>query len=133
MGDIFELTRKGSLRPSILDPRAGRVVRQLLKELRRDPEGHRSAFAQARRKEVDALLASTSNPKAIADRLEYIARFDLPAYFYDRLLRQIASLKLDAITGLIREELSLERQVLGAYGPRDAARSFLRAAGMAGP
>ena len=79
----------------------------------------------ARRRQVDALLASASDSRSIANRLEYIARFGLDDLYFDRLVKRIATLTLIDIEELVATELAANKQVTGAFGEPTPVADFL--------
>ncbi len=104
---------------------AGQKISELLRELRSGAGSYRSAFVLARRKRVDSLLASASDSNSVANRLSYMARFDLPDNYYDGLVQNIARLSLDEMQDLLRGELAAKNQVTGALGRESAVKAFL--------
>ncbi len=108
---------------------AGRLVQAAIDEIRKGPENYRSEFVLARRKQVNALLASSSDSRAIANRLENIARYDLSDEFYEWLVHRIARLTLDDIQKLVATELAAKQQITGAFGRPTAVTDFLEGAG----
>ncbi len=106
---------------------AGHLIRATLDSIRSGTSAYKTAFVLARRKRVDALLASALNSQLVASRLEFIARFDLPESFYDTLLRKIAALTPEAVEEILAVELQASNQVTGAFGPKAAVQKFLDA------
>lgn len=106
---------------------AGRLFRATLDSIRSGTSTYKPAFVLARRKWVDALLASALNSRLVASRLEFIARFDLTDAFYDALLRKIAVLTPSNIEEIVAVELQPSNQVTGAFGPPSAVKKFLDA------
>ncbi len=106
---------------------AGHLIRATLDDIRSGTSAYKTAFVLARRKRVDALLASALNSQLVASRLEFIARFDLPESFYDTLLRKIAALTPEAVEEILAVELQFRNQVTGAFGPKAAVEKFLDA------
>lgn len=104
---------------------AGQKISSLFRDLRSGASSYRSSFVLARRKQVDALLASASDSNSVANRLAYMARFDLPDDYYDGLVQNIARLTLDDMQDLLRHELPANNQVTGALGRESAVKAFL--------
>tara|TARA_R110002096_G_scaffold350395_3_gene543557 strand:+ start:1062 stop:3713 length:2652 start_codon:yes stop_codon:yes gene_type:complete len=104
---------------------AGQLLRATLDSVRSGTGAYKPAFVLARRKNVDALLASASNSGVVARRLEFIARFALTDSFYDTLVRKMAALTPNDVDTLLASELGASNQVTGAFGAPVAVRAFL--------
>jgi predicted Zn-dependent peptidase len=104
------------------------LVVKTLAEIRANPESYRRAFVLARRKSLESLLASGTSSGTIADRLAFMARFDLPPEFFDVVAARIAQLTLDKFQAFVARELAVEHQVFGAFGNEDAAAAAADAA-----
>jgi zinc protease len=107
---------------------AARAVSAILDEVRADPESYRHAFVLARQKVIEELLVSTGDSGAIADRLTFLARFDLPDDFFDRLAQEVAATTLKDFHTFVTTELDDTGQVFGAFGNADAVEAALSAA-----
>jgi len=112
---------------------AGQLLRATLDNLRSGTGAYKSAFVLARRKRVDALLASASNSQLVAGRLELIARFALSDAFYDTLVRRMAALSPADVEAILSVELQASNQVTGAFGPPRAVHDFLDATKQSAP
>jgi zinc protease len=99
-----------------------------LDEIRTDAESNRAAFVLARQRVLASLVATTGDSAAIADRLEYLARFDLPDDFYDQIANDVSGLTLADFQRFITGELDVEDQVFGAYGNAEAVDAAFDAA-----
>lgn len=107
---------------------AAATVIATLDRIRSDPESYRAAFVLARQQVLSSLLATTGDAGAIADRLEFVARFDLPDTFYDQLANDVSGLTLKDMPRFIASELDVDDQVVGAFGNKDAVDAALAAA-----
>lgn len=104
-----------------------------LDQIRADPESYRAAFVLARQHVLSSLLATTGDSGAIADRLEYMARFDLGDTFFDQIANEVSGLTLKDMPPFIASELDASQQVFGAFGNADAVDAALAAAKGAQP
>lgn len=107
---------------------AAAAIQNILDQIYSDPESYRAEFVLARQKTISALLSQASDTRSVAKRLEMMVRFDLPDDYYDHLVRGIAQLTLDDVHQVVRSELGPQRQVFGAFGPKDAVRAAINAA-----
>jgi len=84
----------------------------------------------ARRKALESLLASGTSSGANADRLAFMARFDLLPEFFDVVAVRIAQLTLDRFQAFVASELAIDHQVFGAFGDENAVAAAVSAEGV---
>ncbi|HEU5058891.1 MAG TPA: insulinase family protein, partial [Kofleriaceae bacterium] len=114
--------------PAARAAEAARLLVRALEDMRAGPEAYRADFVHARRKLVEALAGSGADSGAILARLILIERFGLDARFFDRLLSEIAALRIDQVHAFVTREFAPAGQVFGALGPRESASAALAAA-----
>jgi predicted Zn-dependent peptidase len=107
---------------------AGQAIVAILDDLRRDPERYRRAFVLGRKKVIESLLAKVTSSDDIADRLVFLARFGLDDDYFDTLANAVARLTLTDLHAFLGRELSVDRQVVGAFGNPGPARAAIAAA-----
>ena len=96
------------------------AVNRLFEKMTTDPKSYLGDFVLARRKLVEKLLSDSSSPVSVAHRLSFIAAFSLQDDFFDKLLHDVAHLKVSQVDKLIRSELAPRRRVVGLFGGRAA-------------
>jgi hypothetical protein len=101
----------------------------ILGEMRRDPESYRKAFVLARQRVLEQMLSTSASSGAVADRLEYLARFHPEGAYMDSLPDYVADLTLRSFHAFVVRELAGERQVFGAFGNAAPVQAALAAAG----
>jgi len=126
-----EMAGRWSLGGAVDARRAGEAAAALvdvLQKMRRDPKSYRGEFVMARRAVAQSMLSSASSSRAVANRLATMARFGLPDDHYHKLVHEVARLTPAAVHKLLLKELSVSRQVMGAFGPEAAAKAAIAAA-----
>jgi len=88
------------------------------------------SFARARRAVLRQLLTEQNDSGTLAGQLTFIARYNLPDDYFDKLIRQVAALSPAQVKQLIADELVPEREVVGFLGPTASAKKAFEAAGI---
>lgn len=120
MGGSLDAPRAGE---SLAAMRAG--VESLRKGERFDAD-----FVRARRSVLRRLVGTSTSSMDVAEQIEFLARYDVPAGFRDKLMRQVASLSPAQVQDLIAAELVLAREVVVLQGDPKALAAAFTAAGL---
>ncbi|WP_428261993.1 M16 family metallopeptidase [Haliangium sp.] len=91
-----------------------------------------ATFVRARRRALRKILADSFHSKSVADELELLMTYELPAMYYDTLAQRIADLRLSDLRALMARELAPQHQVVLVYGPRATLDTMFQAAGITG-
>lgn len=83
-----------------------------------DGAGFAEDFVLARRAVVEELVANFNESSTLAMQLGFLAKYDLPAAYYDELLAAVASMTPTDLTPLIASELAPEQEVVVLLGGR---------------
>ena len=85
----------------------------------------------ARQKVLESLLVNVTSSAGLADRLAYLARFELSDDYFDMVANAVSQLTLPQLHAFLVTELAADKQVVGAFGnakPAEAAIDAARAA-----
>jgi len=107
---------------------AADAVVSILAEIRSNPDSYRREFVLARQKVLESLVATSADSGAIAERLVFMAQFDIDDEYFERLARNVAKMTVGDLRALISDELAAKQQIFGAFGNADAVKSALDAA-----
>jgi zinc protease len=131
--------RDARLGPSVYElggavdaPRAGEAIKAMrdgIDSLRKGVEFD-VGFVRARRKIIQGLLGESTMSQELAQRLGFIARYNLPANYYNSLLQQVAAVSLAQVKSLIARELDISNEVIVTLGDRAAVTKAFADAGI---
>ena len=114
-------------------PRAGeslKAMREGIDMLRQGGEQWDIDFVRARRSLIQQLLGESTVSRELAGRLGTIARFDLTADYYDKLLKTIAAVPVAQVKALIARELDPAREVVVTLADRATVERAFAEAGI---
>lgn len=105
------------------------AMRDKIDSLRRGDDFDRD-FATARRMVLKRLLAESTDTNSIAGRLATVAAYNLPADYYDQLVRKVAAVSPDDVKALMAAELKPELEVVGCMADRETLEKAFTEAGL---
>lgn len=88
------------------------------------------AFARARREVLKGLLADESGARQSASRIVAIAKKGDELTYYTSLAKRVMNLTVDDLMPILREELSVDREFIGLYGPEASIELAIEQAGL---
>lgn len=112
--------------------RAGEALKAMrdgIDALRRG-ERFEEDFVLARRKLLEDSLTRATDSQSLAGQLAFIARYGLPADFYDKYVKFIAVLSPVQVRMIIEQELRPEREVVVVMGAKDKVKAAFAQAGI---
>jgi len=113
-------------------PRAGesfKAMRDGIEKLRQG-DGFDIDFVRARRKLIEDLLGQATVSSELTVRLGRIARFNLPADYYEQLIKQIAAVSPAQVKMLIAKELDPKNEVVVCMADRPTLEKAFADAGI---
>jgi zinc protease len=87
-------------------------------------------FVRARRKLIQVMLGQSTVSTELARRLGTIARYDLPADYYNQTLQRIAAVSPAQVMALISTELKPETEIIVTKGTREGIEKTFTDAGI---
>lgn len=117
-------------------PRAGvalAAMRAGIDKVRTGYDGFDADFVHARRKVMQRLLGQGDGSDAVAQRLDFLARHDLPSDYYSKLMRRVAVTRPVQVQALAQKELRPDREVVVCSADRETLTAAFVEAGIANP
>jgi zinc protease len=106
------------------------AMRDGVEQLRQGGDQFDIDFVRARRSLIQQLLGESTVSAELAARLGTIARYDLGADYYDKLLKTIAAVPVAQVKALIARELDPSREVVVCLADRATVEKAFVDAGM---
>ncbi|CAN5817971.1 pitrilysin family protein [soil metagenome] len=95
-----------------------KALRESLDDMRKGDDEWNEDFVRARRKLVSNLLAESTVTYELAQRLAFIAQYNLPDNYYNTLLQTIAAVSPAQVKALLKRELDPANEVITALGDK---------------
>jgi predicted Zn-dependent peptidase len=122
VGPTSYMLRGGAVIGGTMDAeRAGesiKAIRDSIDGLRNNDAEFDEHFVRARRKLISTLMGESTVTAELAQRLSFIAMYNLKGDYYNTLLQQIAAVSPAQIRALIRTELAPSNEVIVALGDK---------------
>ncbi len=122
VGPTAYMMRGGAVIGGTIDAeRAGesiKALRESLDGLRQSDAEFDEDFVRARRKLIGTLMGESTVTSELAQRLGFIAMYNLNGDYYNTLLQQIAAVSPAQIRALIKSELNPANEVIVALGDK---------------
>jgi zinc protease len=122
VGPTSYMLRGGAVIGGTIDAeRAGesiKALRESLDGLRANDKDFDEDFVRARRKLIGTLMGESTVTSELAQRLGFIAVYNLNGNYYNTLLQQIAAVSPAQIRALIKSELNPQNEVIVALGDK---------------
>lgn len=87
-------------------------------------------FVRARRKLIEDLLGQSTVTSEMSQRLAFMARYDLPADYYSKLIKLIAAVSPAQVKSLLARELDPTKEIIVCLGDRPTLQKAFADAGL---